>query len=474
MRKISSSEYDVAESVCALASTARIKPVLKGSGKEGASYLWVRHLPASEEAKKLALDLAKEIQTHKANRTKKPSAALIDAVGAVIRDMLELASRDPFGEAYRPMDANTFTDGPVKYDVFRDAIEDMERSGYIEVQRPCPMTPLPGDDKGVATIFKPLMPLVDLAEAYGIASSNIDEHFKIRPRPKAIRNAVVLKAEAEREFKKGCFPKKLPPVKMPFDKTLPEVAKHICKVNEINAFIAGQDILPNKHWAFQRVFNRGDVSGSNWNQGGRLISQGDSYQQMPGVTRIEERAGEIVVTLGREVITLNGEPTTEIDIRCSHLTIWHALENKPFSTDPDPRDNPGFNIAGVKRWLVVNMGKSKFGDEWPHDAATDYARKHGRDLENDHPFAPLKAAILKAIPGLNDWEKSKIKWGRLQFVESEVIVEAVHELAMVHGVAALPVHDSLIVPVSKKELAMKVLSATFKRHVGVEPYLTEK
>ena len=49
-----------------------------------------------------------------------------------------------------------------------------------------------------------------------------------------------------------------------------------------------------------------------------------------------------------------------------------------------------------------------------------------------------------------------------------------HTLATVHGIPALPVHDSIIVPVSKADIAAAILSKEFEREVGAKPKLTFK
>jgi hypothetical protein len=78
------------------------------------------------------------------------------------------------------------------------------------------------------------------------------------------------------------------------------------------------------------------------------------------------------------------------------------------------------------------------------------------------------------MPLLHDLLSSPYRWGDLQFIEGEVIVEAVHTLTVIHGVPALPVHDSIIVPISQRAIAEAVLSAASERHVGIRPFLEAK
>jgi hypothetical protein len=131
----------------------------------------------------------------------------------------------------------------------------------------------------------------------------------------------------------------------------------------------------------------------------------------------------------------------------------------------------------------MTFGHDKHHSRWPADTRRKYKKnfeesKEGDwgtgNLQKDHPFGETKTLMLKALPELIDWPESAIRWGDLQYAESCAVVEAVHTLATVYKVVALPVHDSIRVPVSKQELAAKVLSAAFEKHVGLAPILKAK
>ena len=53
------------------------------------------------------------------------------------------------------------------------------------------------------------------------------------------------------------------------------------------------------------------------------------------------------------------------------------------------------------------------------------------------------------------------------YEESEAMITAM-ELLRSQGIAALPVHDSLIVPQSKKLIAKGILETTFQSRFGVQ------
>jgi hypothetical protein len=87
-------------------------------------------------------------------------------------------------------------------------------------------------------------------------------------------------------------------------------------VRELNSFLDAFKYEGGRHHGYTRIFNRGDAEDFDWNKGGRLYGQGEkTYQQLPEEKRLE--------------MTINGEPVAEIDIKASHLTIYHARFAEP-------------------------------------------------------------------------------------------------------------------------------------------------
>ena len=62
-------------------------------------------------------------------------------------------------------------------------------------------------------------------------------------------------------------------------------------------------------------------------------------------------------------------------------------------------------------------------------------------------------------------------YGHLMFSESRVVISTMLRLAREHNIPAAPVHDSLIVPRSKEEVAERVLNEQFIKIIGVKPTL---
>ena len=66
---------------------------------------------------------------------------------------------------------------------------------------------------------------------------------------------------------------------------------------------------------------------------------------------------------------------------------------------------------------------------------------------------------------MNDLEQHNITWAKLQFEESEVIIDSMKELIR-RGIPSYPVHDSLIVPSGAQRVAERVLEECFSERLG--------
>lgn len=406
-------------------------------------------------------------------RRKKPSDELHQALRMMVAALLKEASIRTDGYLFRSMGRDSFknqgfTDCPVGYRPFKTVVDGLKGKGYLEVVTGFKES-VNVHDRGIATRFRATPKLIALAEQYGIRLPDWASHFTMLPRPKAVRAPIQLRADSRKD-KKG---KKHKGGRVDFDPAHPAAYRYAKQVHDINTFFADQDIQPAEcHFAFTRIFAQGDHRDYRWNKGARLYSYafGKSYQQMPRVAR-PERGDHI----GRENITINGEPVVEVDISASYLTILHKLMRVPLPADP--YDIPGVPRKVAKIWVTITLGHTGFHSRWPDAAKRRYSSNHpngAADLQRDFPFGKTQRKILDHLPLLKDWPTNPVTWADLQFLESSAVVDAVHELATRYGVPALPLHDAVIVPRSKAELAKQVLSTCFQGHVGVLPTLTTK
>lgn len=430
--------------------------------------------PHSASSLALADYLASSVHRRSGKRYK-VTVELTRAVGAMLGDLIVNASESIDRYGFRPMGLSTFSGMTVGYKPFKAVVGAMESLGLLEV-----ITGERGSLTGrtkvrEATRFRAKPSLFEQALRYGVTPGNWSFHFRQMPRQARIAHPILLRSCSTKKRSESSYfeTHKLPGAAMKVEMSLPIVQVMTKQVHDINRFMATQDLFLGKavHRYFQRIFGQGDTIGKNFTKGGRLYSPGkDSYQQLSS----EERA----------YIRINGEPTVEVDIGSSFLTIFRVLTSVSF----DPQEDAYAGVVGLPRgvaksWVVMTLGHDRFHTMWPAQAKARYRRNRDRygteefgtgDLQRDHPIGRTHKAMLAALPELHGWPDSSIRWGDLQYVESCAVLEAVHTLAVQHGIAALPVHDSIRVPVSAQGLAAHVLSDAFYKHVGVRPVIKAK
>jgi hypothetical protein len=220
----------------------------------------------------------------------------------------------------------------------------------------------------------------------------------------------------------------------------PDAARQTEKVTSYNAWIAEHAIggcLPPR---LNRVFT------ASWLLGGRWYAVGNegNYQRMSEA----ERLG----------ITINGEPVAEVDVEASHLSIMHGLLGLPLP-DGDPYDFPELPRVVAKAWITATLGKGTAVTKWAAKATKDnpQLRHHdpkevGRIICARYPFLRRPADAVAASAGLDRLAHiggtARLLTHRLMAIEAQALTGAMEYLQGSRGVLALPVHDSLIVPVS--------------------------
>jgi hypothetical protein len=209
----------------------------------------------------------------------------------------------------------------------------------------------------------------------------------------------------------------------------------------------------------------GDQPGFNYDKGGRLYAFGPSYQNMKSI----KRAG----------ITINGEPVTELDLKTSHPRILAAKMGKPIPPSIDIYAGSSFPRDVLKMAITQILGSQSLPTCWSYKSKMRFGKAaYGppdiHKLQARYPIGKARTEALKQFSLLENWKENPIDWGDLQFWESEVIIEAVYRLAIEHNVTALPVHDSLIVPKCKRELAKKVLNAAHLTYIETSAVLEVK
>lgn len=154
------------------------------------------------------------------------------------------------GYGYHGMNPAAFTGGRVGYKPFRSVVQGMYEFRYINYQRGFKEHTGTGA-KAQASRFRATDRLLEMAAGYGITPAHWQRHFGFMSRPTSIRHPVTLKTA--RTFGRD-------PQLMLVDFRDAIVARIASRVNELNAFFAKQVIEPNCHYAFVRMFSKGDRS----------------------------------------------------------------------------------------------------------------------------------------------------------------------------------------------------------------------
>jgi hypothetical protein len=404
-------------------------------------------VPISEPARALVTDLAIDLAVAIGKRPLKPFKG---ALGAILGDLLAAAALDAEMPSYRALSAGAFTGQAVGFRPFTTVMNGLVGCGLVNKS--------PGVFKrngtGIASQFWAGIALLDRVGAHGISIHNYPDHFASIGRVGFIPFAIVRRAE------RRSFAGEARGRNMPVDWKAPAVIAAKAQVDGINCYFAKVTIAGGTHRGFKRMFGAGNDPAFKWNMGGRLCSLGDSYQALKSADRAKMK--------------LNEEAVVEIDIKGSHLTIVNALlgfcdhRHDPYEIDGIPR-------SVVKAWVTMTLGYGRFHQRWSNEAIRKYGKdNNGASLTADYPLLEIRSALIDHLPQVGRAIAEGIGWAKLQYIESCAIIDAVDELAHKHDIPALPVHDSLIVPVSALEKAKQVLSACFERHVGIKPTLEIK
>jgi hypothetical protein len=248
---------------------------------------------------------------------------------------------------------------------------------------------------------------------------------------------------------------------LPYSPDEPAVAEQLAWLTALNAFLENR-VEGIAFAGLRRVYNDGDVPRKRLRRGSRYFSRrgGEQYELMGEMVRVK-------------TILLDGEIVSEVDIRASHLTVYHGLLGLPF--DPgrkDPYACGGVHRDAVKAWLTASFGRGNLKlNRWSLRSRDAYAEKRvGRKLNEDYTVEEVRSAVLNRYPCLNRMEELGINSLDLQWHEAEILTLAMKSL-MRDDIAMLPVHDALLVPESKVEPGKEALRRAFAIHFQSEALL---
>ncbi|HEY8383001.1 MAG TPA: hypothetical protein VIL09_12710 [Microvirga sp.] len=355
---------------------------------------------------------------------------------------------------FRSRQAKSFSGGEVTYRQFKAVYEGLQDLGLVEVVNGFNATktvvwadgPSSQYQQGKAARFRATPSLLDLASRTGVEVGDAGRHFQ-EAKP---RDSIILKDSSHRV---GMG--KIPGRPMAFART-PKVQQLEDNVHLIDDFLTGIDIKGGTHRGFIRIFNLGDQPTFNWNKGGRLYSVGDDcYQRLKKHDRLK--------------MTLGGEPVAEIDISASYLTILHGHLGQALDATGDLYDLPGAPREVVKGWLVATLSNQGHLKRWPMNQAKAFLQDTGQKLSEAYPLKKVREAMVAKYPVLAAWGEIDLDWADLMFRESEAVIGTMIHLIKAYEIPSLPVHDSLLVPVSQISQCRNLLIDHYRYQCRIEP-----
>jgi hypothetical protein len=421
-------------------------------------YAELRSRSRTPSASELIARICTDIEHHEQSigsrvrkRRERSGAKFSEALERFVGDLLRArGGTNTTGRIFRSVGKSSFGDAPVKYDTFVKLLDGLKSAGLVGHRKGRTRYQETGFDArvtipGRAARFWATPRLVKLAEDHGIHSGNVGDHFA----PEPPTNPLVL-----RDFARGRGRnRERGPIIKNYERT-DQTARLEAEVRELNDFLARFDLTGARHEGYVRSFNN-----CSWKKGGRLYSICEgSYQRTPEPKRLE--------------MMVNGEPVSEIDIKASHLTIFHAMLKEPLDGLSDPYARVDIPRELAKLWCITSFGNSSPKTRWSDDIVEDYRKATGEELRKVARASAVSKLMLEAFPALEKLEEHSDIWADLQFIESEAIIGTMLILMRTHRTPSFSTHDGLIVPRSKADLAKTILAKEYRRVVGVEPMLT--
>lgn len=422
--------------------------------------LTLRAKPNSSDAIEAVRAIVKAVYVP-IGRDQGPSSKYLLSIDAIVADVLRGASYSPPRRCYRPMAAEDFTGGPMSLVPFGRALGDLAACGFVSCE-----TGKRGDEgPGFVTRIWPTPRLTNHLASYGIFAKDCRTHFTY---PRYADYARPIKLRASSTYKKSKVnPREKVKVRgrrVKIDWKDSSVITIAARMNAYNRFlskhvITGPTEADLNDVALYRSYNRGNWVNHGYKFGGRMFPHGNSYL---GLKRDQ-----------RSLIRIDGEKTVEVDISACFLTLAYYLLGMPLPHPGDPYAGTSLPRPIVKSWINMTLSNRGYHKDWLDTVLEKLATDSIFDVPDTYPIKAVEAEIRAAMPVVDKWMESSFSWADLHYEESEIMLAAMERLAFGYDVASLPIHDSLRVPASKKDLAVQVIRTTFLARTGLIPVIKE-
>lgn len=329
-------------------------------------------------------------------------------------------------------------------------LENLERSGFVGKQPGIRFNPLEAVG-GKAAAFWPTSALLHLASSHGCTAETRQVDWRVDAKRMASKLPSHVKLIT-------CKPAPTPqPLAEATKARMDGIGASMkARLERINRVIENADIKGAGHCAslvrrFRHCFDlSGRFYGSHVN-----LSQGE-----------------------RSRITIGGEAVVEVDLKASQMAVLLGLMGWRDLPD-DPYDFPGLDRKIVKRFMVQTFGTGRAAGRWSlkgGQTAPEMSCKAVWGVVRErYPFLKDLSTILPDELRMS-LHPDDLGWAAGQYLvarEAEVIESTLMDFAIC-GVAALPVHDSLVVVAAEATSVERSFKTNFKRLLGVIPKVEAK
>jgi len=414
-----------------------------------ANYLDLSMIAVSEAADEFCGDIITRIEAKEARqrqRRKDDKLSFHRTVKKLMSDLVGNFEPDKDNWRYIPLGSGNFSKLDIGYKTFIHVLTMLEMLKLIEVVKGGNKSnPFKFEGKwapGLATRLRITEQLLLIAQDHGITKATLRSHFKKKPNLRELR----LRSSSKRNNQIKINGRNMTFVR---DETTTEIVNVLYQINK---YLVDQEYTGMQFYGLRRIFNEGDHPEFNWNMGGRLYA-------------VERENYQMLKKLERAKITINEQPTVELDINASYLRILHGLREIELPGGGDIYHIEGIDRRIVKAWIAATLGHTSFHRSWPSRAIAEL-KKSDIKLSKRQSYPAIKPFILDKFPILEDWPICGIRWSHLMYHESEAMIETMLTLQGM-DIVSLPVHDSLIVTNGDAQTARDVMRSIFQRRFKV-------
>lgn len=204
--------------------------------------------------------------------------------------------------------------------------------------------------------------------------------------------------------------------------------------------------LPTLACPLARIHNK------NFGRGGRFYAMGASWQN--------------IKSEARRALTIDGEPAVELDFDGMHIAMLYAEAGLPLPRDCHDISGWPRKLVKVATFTLINATTEKAAR-----MSIAHSEHLGELAEPGSQDAIGKArALIEAIKNRHAPIAGQLHsdaGARLMRKDSDIAEAVMAELILRRGIVALPIHDSFLVPASKRDELQEAMMEAAHKIMGV-------